>query len=211
MRILNVGRMARSKGQLDIIEAVGRLKAQGNSNWSLQFVFNDKTAQPDYLAELRDAVDRLALDGAVEFVGPISSREQMASLYVEADVTVLASRHETYCLPLLESLSLGTPVVAYASGAIPEVANGCAMLVEPGNISELTLAIQRAIAAVPSSFGDRVSLLSRERFRSTSLKRLRILDRQTFSRLLLRAVSAPSIATRILDRVSGMSRLYTSG
>jgi glycosyltransferase involved in cell wall biosynthesis len=43
-------------------------------------------------------------------------------------------------------MASGTPVVATATGAIPEVAGDAAILVEPGNPAALAGGIERAIA-----------------------------------------------------------------
>jgi glycosyltransferase involved in cell wall biosynthesis len=43
-------------------------------------------------------------------------------------------------------MASGTPVVATTAGALPEVAGGAAVLVEPGDAEELAAGVERALA-----------------------------------------------------------------
>ncbi len=59
------------------------------------------------------------------------------ALYTVASVLVVASRDEGFCLPALEALAGGVPVVAFAVGALPEVAGDAALLVHDQNAEAL--------------------------------------------------------------------------
>ena len=56
------------------------------------------------------APGRLGLEGQVIFTGFVSAQEK-AELYAHADVFVFPSLYEGFGIPILEALSLGTPVV----------------------------------------------------------------------------------------------------
>jgi len=57
--------------------------------------------------------------------------ETLRSFYERADVFVTASDHEGFCVPLLEAMSFGVPIVARATTAIPETLGGAGLLVDP--------------------------------------------------------------------------------
>ena len=64
---------------------------------------------------------------------PVTDRQRMADLFAAADVSVAPSRLENLSLAVLESLSSGTPVVAFDIGGMPDMlsAPGTGALVKP--------------------------------------------------------------------------------
>jgi glycosyltransferase involved in cell wall biosynthesis len=72
----------------------------------------------------RDAATtaRLGLDGdGIELFDPLDDPADLAPLYRRAWVTALTSRAEAFGVVMIESLACGTPVVASADAAAPEV------------------------------------------------------------------------------------------
>ncbi|MGH9156663.1 MAG: glycosyltransferase family 4 protein [Acidimicrobiales bacterium] len=58
---------------------------------------------------------------------------QLAAFYRRADVFVTASEHEGFCVPLVEAMACGVPVIARSHGAIPETLGGAGLLLPPGD------------------------------------------------------------------------------
>jgi glycosyltransferase involved in cell wall biosynthesis len=79
---------------------------------------------------------RLAITGRVE-------TEALVRLYARAALVVVPSLYEGFGLPAAEAMACATPVVAAASGALPEVlgVGGGGVLVAPGNAAALATGI----------------------------------------------------------------------
>jgi glycosyltransferase involved in cell wall biosynthesis len=69
----------------------------------------------------------------------------LPGLYAGAAAFVLPSLHEGFGLTALEALASGTPVVASARGALPEVCGAAAQLVDPADAEEIAEALERAL------------------------------------------------------------------
>lgn len=96
----------------------------------------------------RDALERrareLGVAPRVRFLGPLP-REGVLFLFRAADASLLPSAWENFPHTVVESLAVGTPVIATAVGGVPEVVrdgeNG--LLVAPGDADALARAIER--------------------------------------------------------------------
>lgn len=118
----------------------------------------------DALAELRErgvpAVLTVAGDGPLRaglvrraraqrlpahFLGHVGDRGAMADLQAAADICLAPGPAETFGLSALEALACGTPVVASASSALPEVIGG-AGLAARDNATAFADAIQELLA-----------------------------------------------------------------
>ena len=64
-------------------------------------------------------------------------------LYADADVFVCLSEHEGFCLPVLEAMHHGLPVVALAAGAVPETVGEAGVLVDTSRPSVVAAAVRR--------------------------------------------------------------------
>ncbi len=88
-----------------------------------------KPALPAYVDALHRYVADLGLADAVQFAGKVTDAA-LADAYDSADVLVVSSEHEGYCLPVVEAMAHGLPVVAYREGALPEVLGDAGVLLD---------------------------------------------------------------------------------
>ena len=70
----------------------------------------------------------------------------LVSLIRGARGTIFPSLYEGFGLPVLESMSLGTPVITSTGGSLPEVAGDAALMVDPYDVAALTREIRRLAA-----------------------------------------------------------------
>ncbi len=76
------------------------------------------------------------------FLGPVYE-ETLVSLYKHALALVYPSLYEGFGLPILEAMSVGTPVITSNCSAMPEVAGNAAFLVDPYSAEKLADAIMK--------------------------------------------------------------------
>jgi glycosyltransferase involved in cell wall biosynthesis len=97
---------------------------------------------------LRRMIDELGLGHAVEMAGWLG-QDELTHQVAAADVLVVPSLWpEAFALACLEALAVGTPVVAAAVGALPDLVRDgeTGLLVPPGNAAALAAAICRLLA-----------------------------------------------------------------
>jgi glycosyltransferase involved in cell wall biosynthesis len=91
-----------------------------------------------------DAGWRVAVPSGVEVSGYVD-RERLRELYRRARVFVYPSRYEGFGIPPLEAMACGAAVIATRTGAIPDYAEGAALLVDPGDGDALHAALLRVL------------------------------------------------------------------
>lgn len=117
--VLFVGRMVPNKGHLLLAEAFAIFRRHYQPQARLVFVGREEWRLQRYFAQVRECVERLGLAGAVVFAGDVPVAV-LRAYYQTARLFVSASAHEGFCVPAIEAMALGVPVVAYGSSALPE-------------------------------------------------------------------------------------------
>lgn len=138
--ILFTGRIAPNKKQEDIIRSFYYYKKYYNNNSRLIFVGNYNGFEP-YYDRLCKYVDKLELKDVV-FTGHIKF-EEILSFYNIADVFVCMSEHEGFCVPLVEAMEFGIPVIAHDSSAISDTLGEGGILLKEKNAIETAAMINR--------------------------------------------------------------------
>jgi glycosyltransferase involved in cell wall biosynthesis len=83
-------------------------------------------------------IRELGLEERVITTGWVTTPE-LKVLIENAQVSVITSLYEGFCLPLTESFACGVAVIANDRGSIPEIAAGAAVLVDPFDPAGLAL------------------------------------------------------------------------
>ncbi|MCB0358011.1 MAG: glycosyltransferase [Bdellovibrionales bacterium] len=139
---LHVGRLAPNKCIEDIIRAFYFYHHKINRRSRLWLVGIDIDTEL-YAFELRRLISRLQLREAVSFVGAVADCE-LRAFYENCSLYMCMSEHEGFCLPLLEAMHFGLPVVAFNACAVGETVGDGGVLVEdkqPAELAELANAI----------------------------------------------------------------------
>ncbi|MFT4036425.1 MAG: glycosyltransferase family 4 protein [Patulibacter sp.] len=130
--ILSIARLVWEKGHQDVLRALALLRRRGIENWRLVIVGVGGEAQ-----RLRGHADNLGVADLVEWRGWVAY-DELVDVYAEASCLVLGSLpirnwEEQFGMVLTEAMAAHVPVVASASGAIPEVVGDDGLLYTPGD------------------------------------------------------------------------------
>lgn len=114
---LTVGRVVPNKAIEDIIRIFYLYNHYINSVSHLYIV--GSRYLPQYDAQLEALVAALGLATHVTFAGRVTEAD-LAAYYQAADLYLVASHHEGFCVPVIESMYFGVPVLARNATATPE-------------------------------------------------------------------------------------------
>ena len=142
-KILFVGRMAPNKCVEVLIEAFAWYHKCIERRSELILVGSERTC-PRYFAMLRMFAAELDLM-SVSFVR-YASPAGLIAYYQRADLFATTSRHEGYCLPVVEAMFKGVPVLARGVGGVPEAMDGAGVTFDEAKPEELACLMHRMMS-----------------------------------------------------------------
>ena len=187
-RLVCVGRLAEQKGQLLLIEAMGKLAAEGVEG-ELVLVGDGPLRRP-----LEELARSLSISDRVHFAG-WKDAEGVREEILAARAMVLPSFAEGLPVVLMEALALGRPAISTYVAGIPELVTPgrCGWLVPPGSVDALADAIREALTAP----ADLLEELGREGARRVSLHHDGAVEAAKLSDLMLKTLQASGVSPRI--------------
>jgi glycosyltransferase involved in cell wall biosynthesis len=135
--LLFVGRIIPNKRIDDLIRAFAVFQRHCDRRSRLLLV-GDYRGHERYFDRLQQMVRALGVESVV-FTGLVDDDELLA-YYSVASAFLCLSEHEGYCVPLVEAMRLGVPVLAYDAGAVAETLHGGGILLKdkrPELVAEL--------------------------------------------------------------------------
>src|SRR5207253_8387345 len=71
--------------------------------------------------------------------------QRLRDAYHAGDVFVMRSRHEGFCIPVIEALACGLPVVAARAAALPETVAAAGLTFAPDDPEDLARQVSRVL------------------------------------------------------------------
>jgi len=140
IKLIFLGYIGKRKGAFDLINAFAQLPEAEKTN-SILIIAGDGEVET-----AKELVQSLNLTDNIIFPGWIDT-EQRDRLLTQADIFVLPSYNEGLPLSMLEAMAWELPVIVTPVGGIAEIVtdgeNG--LLIEPGNVEQLSAAMQSLI------------------------------------------------------------------
>lgn len=144
-RIAFLGRLVKSKGPVDLMEAILRVMNRSSDlRLRLDLIGNLTFSDEETVAKVQSGIQMLERVFAARIQVRIhgnaadSTKKRILS---EADILVLPTYHEGFCVPILEALGSGCCVVTYDNSNTPAICGGMGTLVPTGNFDRLADAI----------------------------------------------------------------------
>jgi glycosyltransferase involved in cell wall biosynthesis len=138
--LLFVGRLAPNKRVPLLVEALDRLP-----DCHALIVGDTGDVYQEEVQRCRGRAETLGLAKRVHFLGHVSD-EALPDLFRSADVFVMPSIHEGFCIPLIEAMACGTPVVAARAAALPETVGDAGLTFVPDDADDLARQVRRVLA-----------------------------------------------------------------
>lgn len=138
--VLHVGMLSERKNIPLLLRAVARLKESGRFSGYQLVLAGTESPGMTGAAEIHRTIRELELNQQVVLTGRVPD-EKLPGLYRAASVTVMPSLYEGFGFPVLESMAVGTPVIASKISSLPELAGDAALLVSPDEEAGLAEAI----------------------------------------------------------------------
>ena len=112
-----VGRISPNKAQHDLIAALAVYRSMYAVDATLTLVGYGSPA--GYAVAVEQMAADLGIASAVRVVSHVSDAE-LSELYAQSGTFVCMSEHEGFCVPLVEAMRAGLPIVAFSSSAVTE-------------------------------------------------------------------------------------------
>jgi glycosyltransferase involved in cell wall biosynthesis len=143
--VLHVGEMSTRKNICALLRAVGDLRSAGKWHGRQVVLVGPETPGMTGADEIHQTIRQLGLSDTVKVLGRVS-HEHVPGLYASASLLAMPSLYEGFGLPVVESMAVGTPVVASNVSSLPEVAGDAAILFPPKDERALADAIHQVLS-----------------------------------------------------------------
>lgn len=154
VRLAFVGRFVKSKGITELLAALEQLlRLAPLMQFQLEMIGNLKFSDAALIAELHTIIARLHRQFGTRATITVygnASEEVKARVLRDADIFVLPTYHEGFCVPILEALASGCRVVSYDNSNVPSISGGLATLVPTGDVHALAAALGAEASLVTS-------------------------------------------------------------
>lgn len=140
--LLFVGEIVRAKGVFDLVESLGRLRAEGfDARLKLVGSGADKP-------ELERVTEGKNLAEFVHFVGLMTEPDQLRDIYRESTVFCLPTYGEGFPRVIYEAMTFSLPILTTPVGQIPYVieAERNGLFHAPGDVDEITACLARLLS-----------------------------------------------------------------
>ncbi|RLA18415.1 MAG: hypothetical protein DRQ62_13615 [Gammaproteobacteria bacterium] len=162
IRLIFIGRFVAAKGVHELITAIQQYLQQQlqqepakRQQIKLDLIGNLNFSDQVYVQEIKQSIKQLtdqygqnSEDILQVNLHGNASESLKQQLLQQADIFVLPTYHEGFCVPILEAIAAGCQVIAYNNSNTPAISGGLATLVNTGDVPALCQSINDKIQMV---------------------------------------------------------------
>jgi glycosyltransferase involved in cell wall biosynthesis len=164
---LFIGRIVKNKDQLSLIRLFHRVRIRHKELARDLFLVGSFDPNDPYASEVKAEIESLGLSQSVHLLGKVE-QGVISSLLQSSSVFVSLSKHEGFCVPVIEAANAGLPVAALATTALPETMGFCPGLAqEEQELEALIVALHKNNTFATSL--QRAQALNAQRFTTTAV------------------------------------------
>jgi glycosyltransferase involved in cell wall biosynthesis len=147
--ILAVGTIEPRKNYPRLIAAYRHLRRE-----SVPLLVGDRPGVPELVIAGRpgwaygDTLEKIKSERGIRYLGHVDDAT-LSALYRSASILAFPSLYEGFGLPLLEAMARGLPAVVGNAGALPELADGAAIVVDPQDVLSIAGGIEQLLSDAP--------------------------------------------------------------
>jgi glycosyltransferase involved in cell wall biosynthesis len=131
--ILFVGQLKARKNVVRLVDAFGLLHRESRYRDCKLVLAGRRIWGAEGISE---AIERNGVQKNIVELGHVP-HEDLPMLYSAAELFVFPSLWEGFGIPIIEAMACGVPVVTSNASCMPEIAGGCAVLVNPLSVEEI--------------------------------------------------------------------------
>jgi len=188
--ILAVGTIEPRKNYPRLIAAYRHLRRE-----SVPLLLGDQPGVPELVIAGRtgwaygDTLERIKGERGVRYLGHVDDAT-LNALYRSASILVFPSLYEGFGLPLLEAMAHGLPAVVGNAGALPELAAGAAIVVDPMDVLSIAAGLERLLD--DASLREKLGAIGRKRAAEFTWERAASTTREVLRGVAAAGANAPA-------------------
>ena len=188
--ILAVGTIEPRKNYPRLIAAYRHLRRE-----SVPLLLGDQPGVPELVIAGRtgwaygDTLERIKGERGVRYLGHVDDAT-LNALYRSASILAFPSLYEGFGLPLLEAMAHGLPAVVGNAGALPELADGAAIVVDPMDVLSIAAGLERLLD--DASLREKLGAIGRQRAAEFTWERAASTTREVLRSVAAAGANAPA-------------------
>ncbi len=164
INIINVGRLSPNKNHLLLIKVFSDFVQYYKKDAYLHIV--GKIGPIKYYEEILQCIKDKNIEDKIKLYINGITESDLKTLYKYSDIFLMTSLHEGFCVPIVESMYFGLPIISLSATALKDTVGNNGIVIENEDIVEFSSAIELSYR-----YKNELSLISKEGYERFSYEK----------------------------------------